>query len=198
LKTAAWFTAAVASLALGCAHAVPHPVPRADAQRLAGTWYELARMPGDLDADCASDVTLHYQPRPDGTLQVTNTCRTPTGRFDTDVGLAQPLGKDGANAARLTVSFMPQALRWLPLKRSEWWVVMLDADYRLAVISEPDARHLRVLSRSPSLSGAQLERIVDRLRAEGYPTAQLVLTKQSAVLKELGETRGPAASRLMT
>lgn len=164
---------------------------RVEPQRLEGTWYELARLPDNMDRGCASDATAHYAPRPDGSFTVISSCRTPTGRLETDVGHAWPVTPDRHNAARMKVSFMPQGLQWLPLRRSEWWVVMLDPANRFAVVSEPTGRHLKVLARSPALPAEQLGRIVDRLAAEGFPARKLVLTKQSATVRELGSD--PAA-----
>ena len=176
--------AATALLALGLAgraadHGEVKPVPRVDAQRYAGTWYEVARLPNRFQADCASDVVAHYQPRPDGTLQVTNSCRTPTGRVETDVGRAWPPSESAGNASRLKVSFLPRWLQWLPVGKGDYWVVMLDPEYRWSVVSEPRREYLWVLSRTPTLPPDQLARLVDHLRAQGYPADQLVLTKQT-------------------
>lgn len=197
MNTPSWILAFVLlpSLAVSAAGMV-HAVPRVDPQQLAGTWYELARLPDGMSRDCASDATAHYEARPDGSFKVTSSCRTPTGRLETDVGRAWPASGNRHNAARLQVSFMPRALQWLPLRKSEWWVVMLNPAHHYAVISEPSGRNLRVLARSPSLPADQLGRIVDRLAAEGYSTRQLVLTKQSAVVRELGsEQAAPFTAR---
>lgn len=192
MKAAASLLLAASLLwATAAAIAGAHPVPRVEPQRLAGTWYELARLPDNTDPGCASDITDHYAAQPDGTFTITSSCRTPTGRLETDVGRAWPAGQDRRNAARMKVSFMPRGLQWLPLRRSEWWVVMLDPADRFAVVSEPTGRHLKVLSRSPALPAEQLGRIVDRLAAEGYPARKLVLTKQSAIVREIGSD--PAA-----
>jgi apolipoprotein D and lipocalin family protein len=194
ILAAAW---ALAPLSLMAAPPAVRPVSRVEVQRWVGTWYEVARLPNRFQADCASDVTAHYEPKPDGTLQVTNSCRTPTGRLETAVGTAwrQP-GMASGNAAKLTVSFLPRWLQWLPLGRGDYWVVMLDPDYRFAVVSEPTRHMLWVLSRSPTLPAEQLGRIVDRLADEGYPTGRLVLTRQSAVVRETGSDQtGPTAAR---
>jgi apolipoprotein D and lipocalin family protein len=186
VKTVTAILATAVLLPITASAGGPHAVPRVDPQQLAGTWYELARLPDNLDPDCASDATAHYQAEADGSFKVTSSCRTPTGRLQTDVGHAWPASRDAHNAARLQVSFMPRWLQWLPLRKSEMWVVMLDPAYRYAVVSEPNGRHLRVLARTPNLPPAQLGRIVDRLSADGYPTRQLVLTKQSAIVREFG------------
>ena len=187
MNTAAWILAVTAAaLPLGpCAEPVT-PVRSLDTQRFAGTWYELARLPGQPQAECERDVTTHYAPRADGTLQVVRSCRTPTGRVATDVGRAWAQGADTRHAARWTLSFMPRWLQWLPLAKGDHWVVMLDPAYRFAVISEPKRRSLWVMARSPALPADDLGRIVDRLAAEGYPTEQLVLTRQSAVVQRIG------------
>ncbi|HET9643969.1 MAG TPA: lipocalin family protein [Burkholderiaceae bacterium] len=161
------------------------PVPRLDNKRFAGTWYEVARLPTQSQADCASHVTEHYSPRPDGSFQLTSSCRTASGQVQTMVGCAWTKPSDTSHA-RLKVSFMPRWLRWLPIRRGESWVVMLDPDYRFAVLSEPSRQNIQVLSRLPSLPAEELGRIVDRLAADGYPTRQLVLTRQSTVVREIG------------
>ena len=188
---------ALAPLALAAAPHAVQSVSRVDVLRWAGTWYEVARLPNRFQADCASDVTAHYEPRPDGTLQVTSSCRTPTGRLETAVGTAwRQEGVARGDAAKLTVSFLPRWLQWLPLGRGDYWVVMLDPNYRFAVVSEPTRHTLWVLSRSPTLPAEQLGRIVDRLADEGYPIGRLVLTRQSAVVRETGSDQtGPSAAR---
>ena len=104
----------IVAAAAGLAPLVPSagpvtPVSHVDPQRFAGTWFEVARLPNDIQADCASDVTAHYEPRPDGTMKITNSCRTPTGRTETAVGRAWPMDRS-SGSARLKVSFLP---RWL-------------------------------------------------------------------------------------
>lgn len=189
-----WLLAALLALPPGAGQAAGHgevkPVAQVDPQRFAGTWYEVARLPNRFQADCASDVVARYEPQADGTLRVTNSCRTPTGKLETDVGRAWSVEKDRRNVARLKVSFMPRWLQWLPVARGDFWVVSLDADYRTAVVSDPQRQHLWVLARTPDLPPRELGRIVDRLSAQGYPTDQLVLTRQSAALRS-----GPALMR---
>lgn len=170
------------------------PVAELDTQRLAGTWFEIARLPSRFQAQCASDATAHYEPQADGSLRVTNSCRTPTGKMETFVGRAWPAQRK-ATAGKLKVSFLPRWLQWLPVGQGDFWVVMRDAGYRWVVLSDPERQNLWLLSRDPALPADQLERIVDRLAAQGYPTRQLVLTKQSAVLREIGADQADSAAR---
>lgn len=189
MRAAPWIIAAAAALCPAWAGAEPpvRAVAQLDTGRFAGTWYELARLPNEEQAGCDSDVTAHYEPRSDGSFKLTQTCRTPTGRTETEVGVARRASvRDPRDAARWEVSTLPHWLRWLPVGKEERWVVLIDPDYRFAVISEPSRRHLWLLARTPTLPADALGRIVDRLTADGYPTWQLVLTRQSAVVRGIG------------
>lgn len=181
--------------ALWAGHGAVKPVPQLEPQRFAGTWYQVARLPNSLQSECASDATTHYALQPDGSLDVTQRCLTPLGRVETEQGRAWPAhepraGKGKHRAARpdgaLKLSYLPRWLQWMPAAQDDHWVVMLDPDYRYAVVSEPTRHHLWVLSRLPTLPADQFGRIVDRLAAEGYPTGQLLLTPQSAPARGAG------------
>lgn len=153
------------------------PVAHVDPQRYAGTWYELARSPNRVQAMCQGNVTATYSPMQDGSLKVINRCRDAEDRWAVSVGHAAPAGGD-ASGARLKLSFLPSWLRWVPGTRADYWVVMLDDDYRYAVVSEPTREHLWILSRTPTMEGAVLETIVARLRELGYPVETLIPTDQ--------------------
>jgi len=175
--------AAAAALAVSLATAKPpvHVVDKLDLSRYAGTWFEVARLPNKLQAQCRYDVTATYRPKADGTVTVLNRCVDADEHFKVAVGRATPLDGD---AARLRLSYVPDWLGWWPGTHSDHWVVMLDDDYRYAVVSDSTRTSLWILSRAPSLDMATYEGIVSRLRAQRYPVDQLVLTPQR-VLEEL-------------
>lgn len=146
-------------------------VPAVDLARYAGEWHEVARLPNRFQRDCVADTTARYTPRPDGTVEVVNRCRTASGDQEAQ-GLAWP--QDGANGARLKVSFLPAWLRALPVGRGDYWVLALDDDYRWSLVGEPSRRFLWVLARSPDMPEAQLEQVLGRARAQGYVLDGLV------------------------
>lgn len=154
-------------------------VAAVDPQRYAGTWYELARLPNSFQAKCEGEVTATYQPMDKGAIKVINRCREADASYRVSVGRATPLPGDDSGA-KLKVSFLPAWLRWMPVGRGDYWVVMLDDNYRYAVVSEPSREYLWILSRTPRLDGAVYDGIVARLRAGGYPVDKLVQTPQSA------------------
>lgn len=171
-----------AFVASASAHAAPPvtTVPKVDAQRYAGTWYELARLPNRFQEKCAGDVTATYAPNPDGSIAVVNRCRTSGGEIVKSEGRATRAGDD-TSGAQLEVSFLPSWLQWFPLGRGDYWVVMLDPEYRYAVVSEPSREYLWILARAPSMDAPAYESLVEQLRAAGYPVERLVRTPHSAV-----------------
>jgi apolipoprotein D and lipocalin family protein len=136
-----------------------------------GTWYQVAWFPNRFQKQCVSDTTATYQQRPDGHIVVINRCKTADGRFDDAQGLARPAGSrlDGPTLkpAQLEVSFLPSALRWLPIW-GNYWVLKLADDGRYAVIGEPSRQYLWVLSRTPQLAAADESEIRSVLSPMGY------------------------------
>ena len=140
-----------------------------DLPRYAGQWYEVARYPNRFQRQCIGDTTATYALRDDGNVSVVNRCRTRDGVDDVG-GLARRV--DG-RTDRLQVSFLPAALRWLPIGWGDYWVIELAPDYRYAVVGEPSRRYLWVLARTRTLSPEDRRAIEARLPAHGYDAARL-------------------------
>ena len=169
---------ALALVAPAPAAAAPEPLPtvaRVDLQRYAGTWHEIARLPNRFQAQCVAEVTATYTPRADSAVDVVNRCRTKDGSIDAADGLARP--QDDTNA-RLTVSFLPALLRWLPVGRGNYWVIELDPAYRWVMVGEPRREYLWVLAREPALPAGTLESLLGRAREAGFPVERVMLSAQ--------------------
>lgn len=84
-----------------------------------GTWYQVAWFPNRFQAQCVSDTAATYRQLPGGQVEVVNRCRRADGQLEDIVGLARPAGSvlkgDRLEPAQLEVSFLPAALRWLPI-----------------------------------------------------------------------------------
>lgn len=146
-----------------------------DLRRYLGRWYEIARLPTSYQKRCVSDVTASYGViGKRGPLAVVNQCRQADGRMRAASGVARVV--DGRSNARLKVSFAPRLLRWLPWLWGDYWILMVDADYRYALVGTPDRRSLWLLSRTPSLADADWERLIACARAQAYDTAALKRT----------------------
>lgn len=143
-----------------------------DLRRYLGRWYEIARLPTPHEKGCVSDVTASYGViGKRGPLSVLNQCRQANGQMRAAGGVARLV--DGESNARLKVSFAPRLLRWLPWVWSDYWILMVDTDYRYALVGTPDRRRLWLLSRTPSLADADHEQLIACARAQGYDTAAL-------------------------
>ena len=157
----------------GAVHAAEPPTPLAslNVPGYMGTWYQVAWFPNRFQRQCVSDTTATYRRLPDGNIEVSNRCKLADGRTDEAIGLARPKDSsvigDSLQPARLEVSFLPAALRWLPIWGG-YWVLQHAADGRYAVIGEPTRDYLWVLSRTPSLSGDDESEIRSRLLQQGY------------------------------
>ena len=171
----------VAALALavlaGCANSgtgvvPPQTVERVDLERYQGTWYELARLPMFFQRHCAqSEATYGLQE--DGSLAVSNRCRTTTGEWQQAQGQAVPQLAGQSN--KLWVRFDNWASRLLPgLTKGEYWVLYLDDDYQNALVGHPNRKYLWLLSRSPNVSAQTRELLLGEAQSRGYDTDRLI------------------------
>lgn len=170
----------IAALALSAANAPAQPVPLTALASLEvpaymGTWYQVAWFPNRFQKQCVSDTVAAYRQLEGGRVEVINRCRRADGSIDEVTGLARPsaaqLRDSRLEPARLEVSFLPAALRWLPIWGS-YWVIQLADDGRYAVVSEPKREYLWVLSRMPALSAADETAIRSRLVQQGFDLAR--------------------------
>ena len=180
----------LAALLMAAAGSVLHPanataaidtVPALDLGRYGGVWYELAHggaQPGRRG--CVADVVTDMRPEPGQRLRLTQLCRRSDGGTTRLRGMALPQGP-----ARFEVSWLPAALRWLPAGRQDHWVVALDPQYRVTVISDRRGTLQRVLAREPQVDPEAWSALMAHLRSRGFEVGHLVPTLQ------LGTHAGP-------
>ena len=166
----------IAALGLASVNAPAQPAPLAalaslDVLAYMGTWYQVAWFPNRFQQQCVSDTVATYSQLEGGRVEVTNRCRRSDGSLDEVTGIARPSAAQLRDArlepARLELSFLPAALRWLPIWGS-YWVIQLAGDGRYAVVSEPKREFLWVLSRTPALMTADESAIRSRLVQQGF------------------------------
>lgn len=151
----------------------PAPVtaPFVDLPQYMGRWYEVARLPNRYEAPCAGQPTAFYAATDTGQVTVINRCPTADGRVREARGVARVV--PGGGGARLKLSFLPRALRWLPGAWADYWILHVDIGYTEALVGDPQRRCLWVLSRIPSLAPERLEALLARARAQGYDLSRL-------------------------
>ncbi|MDC8774504.1 lipocalin family protein [Roseateles albus] len=161
----------------GSAHAAPEPaalptVAAVDLQRYAGAWYEIALLPNRFQKQCVSDTQARY--RLDGErVEVINRCRTAKGEVDRTAGHAKVV--EGSANAKLRVTFF-----W-PFY-GNYWVLDLDSDYQHVLIGEPSRKYAWVLSRTPQMDEAVLQKLLDRAGELGFDRAAFQRTPQTQPL----------------
>ena len=152
------------------------PVASLDVPRYMGTWYEIAKFPNWFQRKCLRGTRAQYSLAADGKVQVVNRCQADKGEALEALGLARQIGP--ANSPVLQVRFAPEWLSWLPLVWGDYWVIDLDANYQLAAVSEPKREYLWILSRTPRVDPAGYQRLLDRLRSQGFDLNRLEVTAQ--------------------
>ena len=176
-------TAPAPAAAAGAGATGPLPsLPSLDVPPYMGTWYQIALFPNFFQRQCVSDTTATYRQWPGGTVEVTNRCRTDSGRFDQVIGVARPTGSLQGRTlapAQLEVTFLPTWLRWLPVGWGRYWVIQLADDGRYAVVSEPSREYLWILARQPRLSAADEAAIRARLQEQGFDLTRLQMHRHT-------------------
>ena len=136
-----------------------------DLNRFLGSWYEVARFDHRFERGM-EQTKATYVLREDGKVDVLN-----TGMKDGKSTEAKGVAKLTDTPGRLRVSF------WGPFY-SDYRVMLLDDDYRYALIGGGSDGYLWILSRTPQLSDEAKARILAEAQRRGYDTGKLIWVKQ--------------------
>lgn len=154
-------------------------IPSLDVQRYLGTWYEIAKYPNWFQKKCVSNTKAVYSSRSDGTLKVLNSCKTAGGDITEAEGTARQVGAQ--DSPKLEVRFAPAWLSFIPLVWGDYWVIDLDPQYQVAVVSDSRREYLWILSRTPQLDKKVYEETLQRIQAQQFDARKLELTTQTSV-----------------
>ena len=150
-------------------------VAKVDLNKYLGTWHEIARKPLYFQKKCDYNVTANYSLNENGTVKVDNKCFNKDGKLQQSIGEASV--QNSPENSKLKVSFLPKALRWLPVGRGDYWILKLDEDYQVALVGTPNKKYLWLLSRSPTLDPAIATEFLDHAKNQGYNLSDLIHTK---------------------
>ncbi|ENV15698.1 MULTISPECIES: lipocalin family protein [Acinetobacter] len=151
-------------------------VNNVDLKRYLGTWHEIARKPMYFQKKCDYNVTADYSLNENGSIKVDNRCYDKNGKLQQSIGEASV--QNAPTNSKLKVSFLPKALRWLPVGRGDYWILKLDENYQVALIGTPNKKYLWLLSRSQQLDPATTEEYLNYAKSLGYDLSDLIETKQ--------------------
>lgn len=144
------------------------PVTGFELPRYLGTWHEIARLDHSFERGL-EQVTAEYQMRDDGGVSVVNRGYDPVkDKWEEAEGKAYFIGDE--NVGRLKVSFFG------PFYAS-YNIFELDPSYEYAMVSGPDRSYFWILARKPVLDDAVRAELVEKAKARGFATEELIYPK---------------------
>ncbi len=161
--------------AFACSGAPPPPpttVADLDVDRFMGTWYEVARLPFHWQRDCVASAA-RYEKVSDEEFAVVNYCWFKTIDGPMRKARAKAYVDTAMRRARLKIQFFWP--NW-----QDYWVLYISDDYQQTVIGTPDRKYLWLMSRTPSMDEKIYDQLVAFAAREGFDTASLMNTMQTA------------------
>jgi apolipoprotein D and lipocalin family protein len=161
------------------AHSDREKIPTAkdiNLNKYLGRWFEIARKPLYFQKKCDYNVSAHYSLNANGKIKVDNRCYSQNGQLQQSIGEAAV--QNAPVNSKLKVSFLPQALRWLPVGRGDYWILKIDENYQVALVGTPNRKYLWLLSRSQTLDPAISKEYLQYAESLGYDLKDLIHTKQ--------------------
>lgn len=150
-------------------------VPALDLDRYLGQWFEVGRLPLRWEDENSTNVTATYTLQDDGNIEVDNRCCGNLGKPSQSLGRAKPV--DG-EPGQLTVSFLPQFLRWIPFAEGDYWVLKVAEDYSVALVGTPDHENLWLLAREHELSHQVRDEYLAAATAQGFKLDAWITPRQ--------------------
>ncbi|BAK72614.1 lipocalin family protein [Arcobacter sp. L] len=143
-------------------------VQKVELNKYLGTWYEIARYEHFFERNC-KNVTANYSMMNEETIKVINRCtKIQTNEKKEAIGRAYAI--DETNS-KLKVSFFRPFY-------GDYWVLMLDENYKYAVVGTPSREYLWILSRDSKLDEEIKNEILEKLPSLGFDTSKLIWTIQ--------------------
>ena len=136
-----------------------------DLNRFLGSWYEIARFDHKFERGM-EQTKATYILREDGKVDVLN-----TGMKHGKHSKAKGVAKITDTPALLRVSF------WGPFY-SDYRVMLLDSDYRYALVGSGSDDYLWILSRTPQITPEIQTFILAEAQKRGYDTDKLIWVNQ--------------------
>lgn len=164
----------------GKAFASPMPAPAVKAQPkpaptsfYSGRWYEIARTPNSLQADCQAS-TYDFAGWVSGAFKAVQTCHkgAPTGP-------AKVMKLDGkvlpaSQNAKIQLGMLGG------LVSQEYWVLDHADNNQWLIMATANQRYVWLLSRAPALNAAEKAQAVGRLQQLGFSLAHIAFPQQIA------------------
>ncbi|MFU8788234.1 MAG: lipocalin family protein [Methylobacter sp.] len=159
------------SLLIGCT-GIPdgiNAVDGFDVNRYLGTWYEIARLDHRFERGLEK-ISATYSLREDGGVDVLNKgWDVKAGEWQQAQGKAYFVGQP--DQGRLKVSFFGPFY-------GGYNIIELDKkNYAYSMVTGPDRSYFWLLSRTPQLPESDVQALLERAKALGFATDQLIFVK---------------------
>jgi len=141
------------------------PTQKVEVGRIAGRWYEVARLPNKIQKDCQGG-TSDWSRTASG-YSVIQTCHRGTLASPPTQWKAQARISDPPNDGRIRLSYFGGVLN------VEYWVLESRADQGWLLLGTPNGRFLWLMAQKPTLSAAARNHAISRIRQLGYDVAAL-------------------------
>jgi len=149
-------------------HEPLNTVKNVELNKYLGTWYEIARYEHRFEKDC-KNVTATYNLKKENEIEVINQCTNiNTNEKKKATGVA--FAKD-ETFSKLRVSFFRPFY-------GDYWILILDENYKYAVVGAPSREYLWILAREKTISDEIKKSILEKLPTLGFPTNKLIWTIQ--------------------
>ncbi|KAH7415062.1 hypothetical protein KP509_14G025900 [Ceratopteris richardii] len=148
-----------------------HVIKGVELERYQGKWYEIASMPSRFQPKGGRNTCATYTLQPDGTVHVLNETWLDGKRASIE-GKARKVDPSNEEAKLKVRFWIPPFLPLFPLD-GDYWIMLLDLDYRWALVGQPSRRYLWVLSRTPHLDEEIYSQMLAHAEKEGYDVSQL-------------------------
>lgn len=141
------------------------PVTDFELDRYLGRWYEIARLDHPFERGL-SRVTADYSLNTNGTVKVLNRgYNAQKQTWNSAEGKAKFRGD--STIGSLKVSFFGPFY-------GGYHIIDLDPAYTRALVAGPSTDYLWILARSPKLDEQTYQQLVERAKALGFPTEELI------------------------
>ena len=147
-------------------------VPNVDIPRFMGDWYVIAAIPTFLEKG-AHNAKDSYRLSPDGTIATVY-----SHNVDGFTGPRKTYASTGYVLDKKTNAVWGQQYIW-PIK-ADYRISYLSSDYQHVVVTRDKRDYVWIMSRTPTISEAENQRMVDVVGREGYDVSKLQRVPQAS------------------
>jgi apolipoprotein D and lipocalin family protein len=151
-------------------------VEKIELNKYLGKWYEIARKPFLFQNKCYSNVSAKYSLNENANINVDNSCYSKDGKLLQAIGEA--FTQNAPFNSKLKVSFLPKAIRFLPIGRGDYWILKINDNYQTVLVGVPSRKYMWILSRSQNLDEIVVQDYLDYAKEIGFDVSDIIMTKQ--------------------